>query len=807
MSPLINDITAFPQEGVLVLDDYHLIESQPIHDALTFLLDHLPPQMHLVIATRADPPLPLARLRGRGQLTELRETELRFTAEEVVAFLNEVMGLNLPPAEVAALEARTEGWITGLQLAALSLAGIGDIAGFIASFTGSHRYILDYLTDEVLSQQPEEVQTFLRQTSILGRLSGPLCDAVTGRENSQALLETLEVANLFIVSLDNERRWYRYHHLFAELLVDQLKHTHEPDVIKAFHQRASRWFERAEWLDEAIDHALAAEDFARAAKLVELILSDTLWTQFALSRLRRWLAALPEALLPDFPRLAVTGAFIYLLAHDGAHMAPFMQALERTPDLPAEVAAEASMLRSVLLRAQGKFIEATELIETTLANLPKTVNPFTHALLLAERAELYNQAEDIATEQRYTFKIRELAYRSGNNSLFAEATLWLGQGEKRRANLHRAESYYREGLALAHRYGGSLYPPAGRAHLLLGDLHYEWNELEQALHHYEQGIEIGERTGMGDYLWWGHKNRARLYYAQGRVDDGNLALQTLKAFVQQAEYAVLDSNLNPMEIFTLEEVEFALLRGDLEPVARWIEANALAIDTLPSKIRGKHWLVADYWLARSQQANDPSLLPPVVRLWQHLIALADDRGYIEMAIRLRLRLVQAYQGLGEIEGAVATLEQALLQAEPGGYIRVFVDRGPILGRLLRAVQQRSALAETIANYVTRLLAAFGADIGEKQASPARAAPPEPPPLYRTDSSATAPHYQPLLDPLTPREDEVLDLVAGGLSNQEIADQLIISLATVKRHVYNIYGKLGVKHRAQAIARARELGLL
>ncbi len=757
------------------------------------------------MATRTDPPLSLSRLRGRGQLTELRETELRFTAEEAATFLNEVMRLNLLAAEVAALEERTEGWITGLQLAALSLAGTEDVAGFIANFSGGHRYILDYLTDEVLSQQPEEVQTFLLQTSILGRLSGPLCDAVTRRENSQALLETLEAANLFIVSLDNERRWYRYHHLFAELLVGQLKHTHEPDVIKAFHLRASYWFERAEWLDEAIDHALAAEDFARAAKLVELILPDTLWVQVALTRLRRWLAAFPEALLPDFPRLAVTGAFIYLLAHDGAHMAPFMQALEQIPNLPAEVAAEASRVRSVLLRAQGKFIEATELIETTLASLPKTANPFTHALLLVERATLYDQAEDIAAEQRYNFKIRELAYRSGNNILFVEATLSLGQGEKARANLHRAESYYREGLTLAHQYGGPLYLPAGHAHLLLGDLRYERNELEQALHHYEQGIEIVERTGMVDYLWQGYENRARLYYAQGRVADGNLALQTLREFVQKSEYAAID--FNSSEGFALLEVEFALRRGDLEPVAHWIEANALTIDTLPSKIRGKHWLVADYWLARSQQANDPSLLPPVVRLWQHLIAMADDRGYVEMAIRLRLRLVQAYQGLGEIEGAVATLEQALLQAEPGGYIRAFVDRGPIIGRLLRAVQQRSALAETIATYVTRLLAAFGADISEKQASPTGAAPPEHPPLYRADSSATAPHHQPLLDPLTPREDEVLHLVAGGLSNQEIADQLIISLATVKRHVYNIYGKLGVKHRAQAIARARELGLI
>ena len=808
---LINQLAEQSESFILVLDDYHLITEASIHSSLDFLLERLPAHLTIILISRTEPPLLLARLRARNQLTEVTEADLRFTQGEVADFLAQRMGLTLADSTIMALAERTEGWVAGLQFAALSLQKLTDpvaIDDFIRLLSGRDRHLTDYLLQEVLQHQSTAVQTFLLQTAILPRLQCELCAVVLNIdevETVQAHLEAIERANLFLIPLDNERQWYRYHHLFAELLVDQLKRTHSPDVIKTLHQRASFWFESAELMDEAIDHALAGEDFVHAARLIELTLPDTLWAQFALPRLRRWLSTFPEALLPDFPKLAVTGALVYLMAHDGPRMAPFMQALEEIPELPGEVAAKASMLRSVLLRTQDKIGEATELIEKTLANLPKSVSSFTHILLLAERSQLYWQTEDIVAQQRCSFEIRELAYRTGNHTFFVEATLWTGSIEKSQANLRRAEAHYREGLTLAHQYGGPLYPPAGRAHLLLGDLYYEWNDLTQALHHYEQGIEIGERIGMGDYLWWGYENCARLYYAQGHIDNGNLALETLREFVQQGDYTDLDVNL--LEGFSGTEVEFALLRGDLEPVARWIEAKALTIDTLPNKTSGQHWLVADYWIAKSQQKNDPSLLPPVVRLLQHLITMADDRGYVERAIRLRLMLVQAYQGSGAIENAVVTLEQALLQAEPGGYIRMFVDRGLVIGQVLRTLRQRVTLPEAISNYVARLLIALDDDLREKQSPQTKKPLSEHTQRYQKDVSTPLPHHQSLLAPLTPREYEVLHLVVDGLSNQEIADQLIISLATVKRHVYNIYGKLDVKHRAQAAARARELNLV
>lgn len=797
LTALINDIAATSSPFLLVLDDYHLIEAQPIHAALTFLLEHLPAQLTVVITCRADPPFPLARWRGRGQLTELREADLRFTSKEAGAYLKEISGLNLSAAQVGALASRTEGWITGLHLAALSLQNHDDIAGFVHDFTGSHRYILDYLTDEVLSRQPEVVQHFLVQTSILDRLSGSLCDAVLGRgtrkqgsqgeippaplspcfsahrpvASSQETLEYLEQTNLFIVSLDDERRWYRYHHLFTDLLRHRLRQIF-PDQIPTLHRRAGEWYEQHDLPPEAVGHLLAAEEFERAAVLVERIGWEML-TRGEMVMLLSWLDKLPGELVHSRPQLQIFQA--WALALTGRLDAAETHLQESDPEgLSGEVAA---------VRAYMAFLQqdshAVELSRRALELLPEE-NFVLRALMALSlgTAIFWALGEPVSAAQTLTKAVR-LARASGDHYLVLSAVSTLGFTQEMRGQLHRAAETYRQALQLAtpssqleEDRGCKHAPPfAGLAHLGLAELLYEWNDLAGAERHARLGIDMGERSQSIDILQGGcsYLIMAQINLAKGEVDEA-------MALIRKAEqFAQVHSQAYVVALTAAVRARLWLARGNVTAASRWARERGLGANDDLNYARETEYITLARLLV-VQGHTDESL-----GLLARLLAAAQAAERIGSALKILVLTTLAFQALGDEEQALSTLKKALTLAEPEGYVRTFIDEGEPLAELLR----RASTEGITPNYVARLLVTFGQEA----------------------ESTTTSAIESLVEPLSERELEVLRLVAAGLSNREIAEELFLSINTVKVHTKNIYGKLSVRGRIQAVERARELGLL
>jgi len=783
LTALINEIAIIPEPFALVLDDYHVIETQPVHSALTFLLNHLPPQMHLIIATRADPPLPLARLRGRGQLTELREADLRFTTDEAAAFLNQAMGLNLSAEQVAALEERTEGWIAGLQLAALSMQGRSDIPGFIAAFAGSHRYILDYLAEEVLQRQPEGVQTFLLQTAILDRLSGPLCDTVTGQGDSQTMLERLERANLFLVPLDEERRWYRYHRLFAELLRAYLQRE-QPNRVPGLHRRASEWYEQNGLLAEAVGHALAAKDFERAARLVEQAAPQMLM-RGELVTLLGWLAALPDERIRAWPALCTYYAWVLTLTGQLDAVEPRLQDAEQglQPDIPAaelqDLLGQIAAIRAYIAALHRDVPHAIELARQALEHLPEE-NPAVRAFVAFTLGGACLLSDDVAEACQAFAEASALGRAAGNVHVAIPALCNLAGLRALQGQLHQAAGLYQEALelatpSLAHQRegrGGRTLPVAAMAYSGLGGLLYEWNDLEGAMRHLREGIEQSKQWGNVDALASSYARVARVLQAQG---DEAGALEALKEAGQLVRrHAVIPTTAARVAAY---QASLWLAQGNLGAATRWVQERGLSVDDELGYLREpEHIALARVLIA---QGKYDEALQFLARLRQ----AAETRGRMGSLIEILVLQALALQSQGNTTQAMPALERALSLAEPEGYVRLFVDEGAPMAKLLR-----QALSRGIApNYVSRLLAAFGAEEQRGEEAEKRA------PL--------------LLEPLSERELEVLRLLAAGLSNREIAEKLIVAVGTVKAHIHNIYGKLGVQSRTQAVARARELGIL
>ncbi len=813
MVPLINDIAAIPADFAFVLDDYHVIDAQPIHEAIAYLLEHLPPQMHLVIASRTDPPLPLARLRSRGQLLELRAGDLRFTPEEAAAFLNQVMGLGLSPADVAALEARTEGWIAGLQLAALSMQGVQDIPGFIRAFGGSHRYVFDYLAQEILSQQPVAVQGFMLRTAILDRLSGALCDAVTGAGNGQAMLERLEQANLFIVPLDQERRWYRYHHLFAEFLRSRLEQT-LPDLVADLHRRAGDWCLEYRLGAEAVDHALAASDYDRAARLIGQAV-PSLFRRSELDTLIRWLRALPATLLRSAPQLAMAYAWALLATGHSGEVEPVLQGIEEslgatvdglaadldalhTMSAPVRVAiAEVAIIRANLATSlfdlpraialsRQALAHLTEDVEGAIFNTPRDLRPpATYNLALA-----YEMAGDVPAASEALARAIALAREAGNQHIVPMATSHLAQLQVAQGRLRQAHAAYEQALQLASEMGEHPSPMAGLAHVGLGDLLREWNNLEGAMQHVRLGIERGREWANVETLAGGYISLARIRQAQGDLAGAHAALAELAGATPLPERTWAP-------LVEACRVRLWLAQGDVEAASRWQERCALHPEDDPGYPREAEYVaLARLLVARGQCGEAMGIL-------QRLRQKAEAGGRMGRAVEILALEALACQAGGDMASALATLEQALLLAQPEGYIRTFVDEGEPMAGLLRELRERwklGALRGTQAGscaYMEHLLSAFPTSC-TSSAAPSRSSPSSP----SSRSSISS-----LVEPLSEREREVLRHIAAGRSNQEIAEALVVSLNTVKSHVKNIYGKLDVSSRTQAIARARALGLL
>ncbi len=798
LTSLINGLQARmsgdQEHAVLVLDDYHVITNGSIHHALSFLLEHLPAHLHLVLATRTDPPLPLARLRGRDDLLELRATDLRFTHEETTAYLVEKMGLPLSAEESALLWTRTEGWITGLHLAALSLQGCDDPLAFIETFSGSHHYVVDYLLHEVLSRQPQAIQDFLLQTSLLDRLSAPLCDAVRAQNDSQTQLGLLEQANLFLVPLDDERRWYRYHHLFAEVLRQRLQQT-APTQVPVLHLRASRWFEQQGLIAEAVSHALAASAFEEAARLTE----QHTWT-FVLGNQKRvlheQLQSLSETLILAYPSLRLLYALALMNTHQWEAASAHLQTIEQGVGPPGEYTREGRGLlgqvvasRGLLASLSGDLEGYVSLSQRALDLLPETDTASLtrllrgEAMLGAAHSYLVSGDATAASERLLTETIAFARASADYRLLMPRGLNLLARYQVMRGLPRQAAATYEEILQLVKRQEEvQILADISAYYCGLGDLLREWNELEAAEQHLARGMDLfrGMFSIDADTVWLGYAATARLQQAQGR---DNQALATLDAFIQRAQHYHFTPVLLAQGLALRAQIE--LRRGQLQEASCWAASSGLSASDDLCYLREREYLtLARVRIAEERISPTATGLTEVLLLLERLLDEAEARMRLHSVLEVLMLLALALEVQGDRTRALVTLGRALALAEPEGYLRFFLDEGPpLLALLLQA--QRHGLAQ---GYVAKLLVA---------ASKTRS----------TDSHHQAPQPTSLMEPLTARERDVLRLVLEGASNREIARQLVLSVNTVKKHVLNIYGKLNVQSRAQAIAKSRMLHLL
>jgi ATP/maltotriose-dependent transcriptional regulator MalT len=784
MALLSNDLMrSLTGEFALVLDDYHVITAEPIHRALTSLVEHMPPQMHLLIATRADPPLPLARLRARGQLTELRAAELRLRADEASAFLRAVMGLDLPPEAIVTLQSRTEGWITGLQLAALSLRGRTDVSEFLAAFTGSHRFVLDYLSEEVLARQEASVQAFLLHTAVLDRLSAPLCEVVTGQGGSQAMLEALEDANLFVVALDDERRWFRYHHLFAEVLRSHLLQA-EPSLVRELHRRASGWYEQHGLVTEAVQHALAAPDIERAARLIEQH-GIAVALRGQVHRVLEWLGRLPDALVRSHARLCLCHALMLMFTNQLEEVSVRLQDAERCvqADLSADEARAiggwVTGVRANLALFSGDLARCVAFARQALDLLPETegimrvsarVGP-AHAYLVSGdvRQEVEAQVAATAAPLRETGDLFALL-----TSLTLLARLQVLQGRLRQA----ATTYERAGHVVPEQEILRLLVGSAGYYFGRGDLLREWNDLDEASHSLARGMELvrGTLTVDATVVTLGYVALARVQQARG---DFRGAIATLDAFAQVASLRHFVPHLLAHGLAVQAQVELA--QGNLASAIRWANESGLSVGDDLSYPREREYLtLARVRLAQGKPDPADPFLQDALRLLDRLLEDAEVKARMGGVIEMLLLRALAFHVRGDRTDALTALERALVLTEPEGYMRLFIDEGAPMVALLRLAHARGMMP----GYVATLLSATG-----------------------SQAEVSSPRPGPLVEPPTPRELDVLRLLAVGLSNAAIARELVITVGTVKRHVNSIYSKLGVNSRTQAVARAHTLHLL
>jgi LuxR family maltose regulon positive regulatory protein len=778
---LLNGLGQLPSSAALVLDDYHLVANSAVHDQVAFLLAHLPPALHLVIATRADPPLPVARLRARGQLVEIRQQDLCFSEAEAAAFLQQVMGLALSAEEVAALSERTEGWIAGLQMAAVSMQQRDDVAGFVRAFAGSHRYVMDYLMEEVLGRQSADLQAFLLHTSILERLCAPLCDAVCPQRpdaGSQATLEYLEGANLFVTALDDRREWYRYHRLFADLLQRQLAER-GAEQIPGLHRRASAWYEAHELLPESIQHALAAGDVERAATMIEQVV-EPLLMRSEVTALRRWLGALPVATLDRHPELCAYHAWLLLLGG-----APLRSVESQIAAVTAHIGSPSSLasgrlqsVRALIALFQGQIDHAAALVDDARATLSEDdgfwygIAQWMWEVLQVSEA---GSAEETAPLERLIHSQIER-----QNVLLAVVGLCnVGELRAKQGRLREAETLFRRALAQATDAAGERLPIAGEPLIWLGELARERNDLSAAEHYLCKGIELLARWGRIAAIE-GHVSLARLRQAQGDNAGTRDVLDEAERLAKLFDATEIDDH-----VVALARARIAALQDDWPTVARWVKARGLdALDpgnlqidaTMELHVR-KYEVVA-LALARIRAGQPREALTFLGPLLSEVAA----KGRWGLGIEILALQAAAHHMLGNTAQALACLEESLARAEPEGHTRLYIDIGAPMAQLLYEAAQRGIHAE----YAGRLLAAF----------PKPAAPP-----------AAPQQAEGLIEPLSEREHDVLAAIAEGLSNQEIAARLYISERTVKWHASNIYGKLQVSNRTEAVAKARALGIL
>jgi LuxR family maltose regulon positive regulatory protein len=786
---LLNDLAGLDEDIVLVLDDYHVIESAQLHESLAFLVEHLPAHVHLVLGSRADPPLPLARLRARGDLLEIRAADLRFTPDEASAYFNGSMGLHLGADDVAALEARTEGWIAALQLAALSIQGRDDTSGFIATFAGDDRFVVDYLAEEVLDRQPDEIRSFLLHTSILDRFTGSLCDAVTGGSDGKAVLERLERANLFLVPLDDRRLWYRYHHLFADVLQARLL-DEDADRLDELHGRAGAWFEAAGDLPEAIAHAMAGHDEERAARLIELV-APVMFRTRQEATIRRWLTALPDEILADRPVLSMELVGSLMVSGEIAGVEPLLDGIERwlDPGVDASKAIVFDEVERARLPAQAAVYRAA--LALIAGNIDGTIEHAHRALDLAEPSDdlrrgsaaallglAHWSAGDLrAGARRYEESIASLT-AAGHISDVLGCSIALADMAATMGCLDDALRSFRAGLSLAEEHGA--VRGTADMHVGLSTVLLERNELAAAAHHLATAAQLGEQAGLPQNAYRSRVAQARLRQAEG---DLSAAIELLG----EAERAYNTDMSPPVRPVAATKARAQLASGERDAPRRWASALGLTVDDDLSYLREyEHLTLARVLLASADPQSSP--VEGATRLLERLLVAAEDGQRTATTIEVLVVLALAHQTRGDHAAAAAALERSLTLAQPQGFVRLFVDEMPALAALLRSLSGPGVAGDHARAVLAAAAAASGAP------APAGAVPP------------AGPGHDALVDELSARELDVLRLLRSELSGPDIARELTVSLNTVRTHTKNIYMKLGVNNRREAVRRADELGL-
>ncbi|MBN1191318.1 MAG: hypothetical protein JXA46_16300 [Dehalococcoidales bacterium] len=789
LKSVINSLSEIDDDFVIVLDDYYTLESHDIHEAVSYLVDHLPPQAHLVITSRIDPPLPLARWRVGAILSEIRAADLGFTLEETAVFVKKITGLTLEAGDLAALEDRTEGWIAGLKMAALSLKGKKDASGYVQALSRSNRYILDYLAEEVLGRQSPELSGFLLETSILERLSAPLCDAVTDRSDSQLWLEKLEIANLFINALDDERRWYRYHQLFAAVLRNQLAKT-APKKTDLLHRRASRWYEREGFTREAVDHALLSHDEQRAALLVENAAPDMLG-RHQTGALLGYSAILPGKIIEARPWLCICFAWAALITNSPETLAIMMERAAAAITVkeggpaqgsrtdPRRIRGHMLSLQSFIAQAQGETGRAIRLSEEADRELPGNAldDLLARAVNSLNLADCYKKTGDISRAVPYLENLVKAGRKVGYHYAVLSALASMAEIEIQLASPDRVAALCRECIEYGRRYGGACpLPSTAPAYICLGYLQYLQNKQDSVAEYLIKGIELGEASFNQEPVLKGNLFMAELLQAQGDEAGAEERFQRA-AGIGPWVFVPLE-----MRQISARRARMQVRRGDLKAALDWAaqQEPSLHLSGLPEYEQEYPYLtLVSILVADGRCGEIPGYL-------DKLILNAERQERKATVIEALVLKARALECLGKPDKAIETLEAALALAEPCGYARLFLDQGTGVARILSKVASHGRSA----GYARKLMGMIM------------------PSLQRQDAKAEGPAILPgMVEALSDREIEILKLIASGKSNSEIASVLFLAVGTVKKHSSNIFGKLGVGNRTGAVARARELGLI